>query len=611
MASAKRNRMVIGIDYGTTYTGVAYADDSTNTVKDIQLITDWPGHRRNATDEKVPSQVAYGSYPGGNKSYDWGTWGNLIPPGVNPCIWTKLRLDGEKQRSIELDAILAILSGNISRLAVGQDDDDGERPPDYPGKMPVDIVTDYLTAVKDFTFQCIEDRVGKTLFENLDLDIVITVPAVWSEKARDLTFKAVMAAGFGSTAYTSREVTNKIKMVTEPEAAAIYTLRALKEKHGSSNLKPGDHFVLCDAGGGTVDLLSYKVKTVNPDFQIEEAAVGTGDKCGSTFIDRAFRPWLKKKIGDVAYKRISDDKLQEGSKIRREFEAIKHRFDGTPMNQYVTLPRQAGLDDDPSIGLQEGDLKIGLEDLTEMFEFSVNRSLELIDGQVADIQAKGARVKAVFLVGGFGKSNYLFSKIKEYCTERGFEALRPENPWSAVARGAVARGLEADERGLVSLRLCRLHYGTPVSRKFVPGIHNPDDSYVDEHTGERMARGQMSWMVSKGHPLPTNAPKRVSIDCSTKFDENESRTFSARLVSANTEIAPPRYMDEASIPVCTLSADMSDVPDHKFMKARGRKGDIYYIASFSINIVIDNTRMKFSMTFDGDECGSIDAKFDG
>jgi hypothetical protein len=36
--------------------------------------------------------------------------------------------------------------------------------------------------------------------------------------------------------------------------------------------------------------------------------------------------------------------------------------------------------------------------------------------------------QAVFLVGGFGKSNYMFKKVEEYCSERGFTAMRPDNP---------------------------------------------------------------------------------------------------------------------------------------------------------------------------------------
>jgi hypothetical protein len=57
-------------------------------------------------------------------------------------------------------------------------------------------------------------------------------------------------------------------MVSEPEAAALYTLKDLREQDGEESInvslsnrlsfatdltsQPGDCFVLCDAGGGTV-----------------------------------------------------------------------------------------------------------------------------------------------------------------------------------------------------------------------------------------------------------------------------------------------------------------------------------------------------------------------
>jgi molecular chaperone DnaK (HSP70) len=252
----------------------------------------------------------------------------------------------------------------------------------------------------------------------------------------------------------------------------------LKEKFGSSYVQPNDHFVLCDAGGGTVDLLSYKVTSVEPSFRVQEAAVGTGDKCGATFIDRNFKTWLKKKLGEKVYESIPAAKLQEGSKIRRDFENIKNNFDGGDEDQYLTLPKEAVREDVEENGFVDGELRLTCEDLTEIFNPCVNRTLELIDGQVAEIHKTGARVKCVFLVGGFGKSNYLFKKIEEYAVERGFSAMRPANPWSAVARGAVARGLEPDGAGMVELR-------------FIPGVHSESDAYIDELTGEKRARGQM------------------------------------------------------------------------------------------------------------------------
>lgn len=54
------------------------------------------------------------------------------------------------------------------------------------------------------------------LFESLPKELIVTVPAVWSERAKDLTLKAVSKADFGA---------QKTWIVTEPEVAAVYALR--------------------------------------------------------------------------------------------------------------------------------------------------------------------------------------------------------------------------------------------------------------------------------------------------------------------------------------------------------------------------------------------------
>ena len=72
-------------------------------------------------------------------------------------------------------------------------------------------------------------------------EYVITVPAVWTEKARDLTARCAAGAGMGSE--------DKLHIVSEPEAAAIYAVSKFKEIN-QGVLQIGDTFVLCDAGGG-------------------------------------------------------------------------------------------------------------------------------------------------------------------------------------------------------------------------------------------------------------------------------------------------------------------------------------------------------------------------
>lgn len=83
-------------------------------------------------------------------------------------------------------------------------------------------------------------------------------------------------------------------MISEPEAAAVYALNAL-EPHC---IKTGDTFTICDAGGGTVDLITYKVIGLKPTLKLAEASAGSGSLCGSSFLNRGFQEFLEKKLGN-------------------------------------------------------------------------------------------------------------------------------------------------------------------------------------------------------------------------------------------------------------------------------------------------------------------------
>lgn len=62
-----------------------------------------------------------------------------------------------------------------------------------------------------------------------------------------------------------------VTLIKEPEAAALYTIR-----EQDFALKRGDVLLVCDAGGGTVDLVSYKVENTLPTLELKEIVPATG-----------------------------------------------------------------------------------------------------------------------------------------------------------------------------------------------------------------------------------------------------------------------------------------------------------------------------------------------
>ncbi len=65
-----------------------------------------------------------------------------------------------------------------------------------------------------------------------------------------ITAGLVASSRAGDTTWRDR-----LRIITEPEAAAVHCAQ-LNDLH---HLKPSQNFIVCDAGGGTVDLAIYKV----------------------------------------------------------------------------------------------------------------------------------------------------------------------------------------------------------------------------------------------------------------------------------------------------------------------------------------------------------------
>lgn len=125
------------------------------------------------------------------------------------------------------------------------------------GKKPVDIVADYLTALRAYTVQTLERRLGREMMGRTKVEYVLTVPAVWSDKARQMTMEAAMRAGLGlgggaAPAEGEEEEEEEggvglLRLITEPEGAAEYALRSIQP----NSMKVGFYFYIYSSEKGT------------------------------------------------------------------------------------------------------------------------------------------------------------------------------------------------------------------------------------------------------------------------------------------------------------------------------------------------------------------------
>lgn len=206
------------------------------------------------------------------------------------------QIDDSEQRQqlfkLDLDASQLRGSSDLAKLFP----DFRAAPPQYD--TPVEkMVTDYLTALRRHAEQILRYKLPEGALISTPLEFVITVPAVWSNAAQAKTRACAEKAGMG--------LGSALHIISEPEAAAMYALDAM-DPH---NIKIGDTFVLVDAGGGTVDLISYTVTALKPLLKITEASPGSGSLCGSSFLNRIFQKFLKDRFeSDAAW---DDDVLEE------------------------------------------------------------------------------------------------------------------------------------------------------------------------------------------------------------------------------------------------------------------------------------------------------------
>jgi molecular chaperone DnaK (HSP70) len=145
------------------------------------------------------------------------------------------------------------------------------------------------------------------------MEFWFTVPAIWSDQAKSATLTAAANAGFGCGS------NDRISLIPEPEAAGVATLKGLSEETSIASTSPGDGILICDCGGGTVDITSYKVLQVSPKLEFEELVEGIGGKCGSTYIDREFHRWMSATFGRT-FDGLRFEKIGPGSRFMKDQE---------------------------------------------------------------------------------------------------------------------------------------------------------------------------------------------------------------------------------------------------------------------------------------------------
>ncbi|ESZ94268.1 hypothetical protein SBOR_5336 [Sclerotinia borealis F-4128] len=475
-----RHKIIVAVDYGTTYSGVCYVQSTAKSFKDVVCINSWLGSTSNNKFDKAPTRIAY---PKENKTtmithprtkLKLKLWGFQVKPKLISCSWTKLL-------------------------------DKNARPQEYDDVHSTEIDQGMMHLPPSLTANC-----------------WITLPAIWSEEAKYNTLSAAKSAGFGN------RLMDEIHTIAEPEAAAIATLKDLTTPDTLNAVQRGDNILICDAGGGTVDVTTYTVTSVVPRLEFEELC---GGKCGSTFIDRHLHDLLSKRFGDT-FKAIPYSMKGPGSRFMDAWELLKRDF-GRDNKEHPRI-----------FELGQLNLKLPSSQYYESLEFNIllsHRDMEtlfdLVKEQVNEAhERKQAKIHRIVLVGELGSSRYLYNALSDWCSSNGeIQILCSRDPITAVMRGAAIRGLE----GIAPrLKYARRHYGFEICRKFRNGIDDETYAYIDDFSNEKYCTGRLMWCVDKGDEITEGELRSKSF--ARVYTPGKEMTSVIRLYSCAADSQPER-----------------------------------------------------------------------
>ncbi|KAF2168819.1 hypothetical protein M409DRAFT_20835 [Zasmidium cellare ATCC 36951] len=352
----------IGIDFGATYSGVAFAHSAHPDA--IKVITNW---KDGNDQEKVPTRIAF------DEERSRVYWGHNVPATIDPFTWFKLLLIDQN-----------ILSENTRT------------------SPPLSTAREYLR--------------------------------VQNQKPDELVAKYL-------------------------EQLWNHTLETLTAQFGDEVV--GDVFAVCDAGGGTVDLVSYAVLSTNPmnvrEFVKPESAIS-----GAVYIDDQFERGLRQTIGR---RWKSASVWSRRQVIEKDWEdGIKRNFDGKERDWSVTLPTDmvsawnsilARRNKKAELFFKNGKVIIKSRHVEEWLQDVVQPVSRVIRHQIYAVHKKQSKIKSILLIGGFGSSKYLYRQLTKEFDSIDVLQSSGSRGWSAVSRGAVIWGLSNKGSGFANNTLVR------------------------------------------------------------------------------------------------------------------------------------------------------------
>uniref|UniRef100_A0AAU0MTL2 Heat shock protein family A member 12 variant X11 n=1 Tax=Urechis unicinctus TaxID=6432 RepID=A0AAU0MTL2_UREUN len=400
--------IVVAIDFGTTYSG--YSFSFKKKPEDIFTQTTWGEIDEIPSSAKTPTCVLTDAK------------GKLVAIGYKA---QKLfsEMDSQEARCHRFYSHFKMKLHTEKNLTKDTkiEDQSGKK------TSALDICAMMLKAIKLEMLTVLESQGVERVDVNL-IRWVLTVPAIWTDGAKQFMRQAAVQAGL-----VEETDSGNLILALEPEAASLCCQKLPLAKfamRGDSSVKlsTGTKYLVLDAGGGTVDITAHKVLK---DNQLEELYWANGGAMGGNRVNESFRVLLadifKGEFMDTYRLRDPGDynslmnKLEIVKKGFNPHDSSSFRLTIGMSNLYEELfgkkisgcvtPKYTTL----GVKVSNGLIKIPPAVLETIFTPVVNDILSHVDCLFKKDELRG--IKIILMVGGFSNCAFLQQAIKKKFTK--------------------------------------------------------------------------------------------------------------------------------------------------------------------------------------------------
>ncbi|XP_061163955.1 heat shock 70 kDa protein 12A-like [Saccostrea echinata] len=451
--------VVVAIDFGTTYSGYAFSllNQFQNDPTKIYAFTNWIPASGGLISSKTPSSLLLKPnkefYKFGYEAED--TYADLAVDDEHHeyYFFRRFKMLLHRNPHLSRDTKIADASGK---------------------ELPAKVVFGHgISYLKSHALNIMKQQGFE--IEDSEIRWVLTVPAIWSEPAKQFMREAAQKA----------DITNdQLIIALEPEAASVFC-RHIPDATGADVFDSGSKYMVIDLGGGTADITVHQVDN---DGTLRELHRATGGAWGGTKVDAAYEQFLIDIVEEEVWAEFRSKHGGDYLDIFREFELKKRTVtckEDMPQRVVIKVPislrelyekmksrsfKEAVENHEmyyKRISSISDKIKIDSELVKGFFRDPLDKLIEHLQKVLLVQNVRGT--KTFLLVGGFAESPIVQETLRQQFPH--IKIITPGDAGLTVLKGAVIFGHKPLS---IRSRISHSTFGIAISKPFIEGHHPPE-----------------------------------------------------------------------------------------------------------------------------------------